>query len=330
MPSARALCLACLIALAAGPASADDERASLAAELGWVKFRVTAGRIFAVNSNYRESKTYETGNPLVGEAEVFSLDVASGSTAVHYELKTPQQHLLVDFDSRGGLTIKQRPAGAGPIAPVTFLQRRGEELKLILGPPDEQRVHRGRTLWHLMLLSPDATRQHLLPILMSLRPGWQIEETADRLEEALVQVARRGKLPEREKWSQLVEQLGSSRFSERRAAERQLREAGPSIVAFLQSMPLASLDAERRVRVERLLDSLSTSADDTPHRIALWLVDDPVIWLAVLRSGQLEHRRLAHRHLEMLLEEEIAFESEADADVRRRQVDALQTRMLTQ
>ena len=58
------------------------------------------------------------------------------------------------------------------------------------------------------------------------------------------------------------------------------------MVAYLQSIDVDDFDAERRERIERLLESLSTTADDVPQRIAMWLVDDPTIWLAILGERQ--------------------------------------------
>ncbi len=71
-------------------------------------------------------------------------------------------------------------------------------------------------------------------------------------------------------------------------------------MAYLKTLPLETLDAERRSRVERLLDSLSSTADDTPGRIAVWLIDDATVWTTVLNSDDAEHRRVAKEQLEKL------------------------------
>jgi hypothetical protein len=96
----------------------------------------------------------------------------------------------------------------------------------------------------------------------------------------------------------------------------------------LQSIDVNELDAERRECIERLLDSLSTTADDMPERMALWLIDDPTIWLAILASDKLEHRRAAHEQLEKLLAMKIDFDPAADVVVRGPQIEALRRRLL--
>jgi hypothetical protein len=164
-------------------------------------------------------------------------------------------------------------------------------------------------------------------VLEKLRPGWQLQETAVELEAALVAAAASGQTPDRQSWAKLVDQLGSERFAERRAAERQLRAAGPAVVAYLQSINIDRFDAERRERIERLLESLSTTADDVPQRIAMWLVDDPTIWLAILASNEVEHRRTAHAQLEKLLAAKVAFDPQADVTTRQSQVDSLRRRI---
>lgn len=321
------LVAAILIATGGGRAAAEDERASLAAELGWVKFRVAAGQIYVVNTSYRESKDYETGNPLVGEAEKFAMIVSARDTILNYERTTPDERLTASFGTGGELTIQRQQLGARAHTPFTFTQRRDEGMRLAVGEGKSQQIFRGRTLWHLILLAPTPTREQLVPVLESLRPGWQLQATAAELETALVAAANSGKVPDREAWAKLVEQLGSDRFTDRRAAERQLREAGPPVVAYLQSIEVDRFDAERRQRVDRLLESLSTTADDMPQRIAMWLVDDPTIWVAILASSEVEHRRTAHAQLEKLLAMKIEFDADADANVRGPLVEEVRRRV---
>jgi hypothetical protein len=327
VPRFFAAILACaIISLPTLPGRAeDDPRVSLPAELGWVKFRVTGGRIQAVNTQFRESKTYTTGNPLVGDTETFTLNVAQ-TTTLHYELKSAREQLVIDFDSPASLTIERRVGEDGKLA-LSFAQPAEGNLQLAIGDGESRKSIEAPSFWHLLLLAPAASREHLLPILDSLRPGWHLGESADGLNDALVQVAESGLVPDRTQWTKLVEQLGSDRFSERRTAERRLREAGPAVVAYLQTLPLASLDVERRVRVKRLLESLATTADDTPQRIAMWLIDDAQIWLAVLASEDAHQRRIAHEQLEKLAGMKLDFTPDADAQVRAQQIEAMRAKL---
>lgn len=313
------------LALLASSLQAEELRSSLAAELGWVKFRVTAGRLQIVNTHFRESRTFEAGNPLVGETETFRLNISASNASARYDLNTRGQRLTVDFDSPYSVTIERTPTDEDDesITPVKFVQPRDGRLQLTIGRGLKRREIKAESFWHLMLSEPEAAREHLLPILLSLRPGWPLEDTAAGIESALVQVAGSDALPDREAWAKLVDQLGSSSFADRRRAERQLRSAGPAVVAYLKTLPLETLDAERRSRVERLLDSLSSTADDTPGRIAVWLIDDATVWTTVLASDDADHRRAAHEQLEKLLGRKIEFDVDADAESRAEQINQL-------
>lgn len=304
-----------------------DGRSSLAAELGWAKFRVSAGRLTAVSTGQRNTQTADTGNPLVGIEESLRVNATKEQLSVRYELSTPQQRLVVEFLDHDVAIIERRPLGDSKAVPLRFNQPHDGPLQLAIGDGEERIVYQAGSFWHLLLSAPQPCHEHLLPILSALRPGWHLEETAGRIEDALVRVADSGALPDRSNWQQLVEQLGSARFSERRAAERQLREAGPAVVAYLRRVDLDSLDAERRVRISRLLESLSSTADDTPQRIATWLIDNPTIWLAILQSEDASRRRTATAHLSRLLDRPIDFDPDADAAQREKQLSQLRRQL---
>ncbi len=325
-------CLSTLIACSAtfSNINAQEDSGSLPAELGWVKFRITAGRLQVVNAQYRESKTMEAGNPLVGSSETFRLNVSSQSATVHYRLASPEQTLTVDFDAPNSVIIEWtagKEPSEEPLATMKYTQGSDGKVQLLVSDGGRIRTHQAESFWHLALVAREDVEQQLLPILTSLRPGWQIEQTAAGVEDALIRLAASDDLPDRARWKQLVGQLGSSSFRERRSAQRQLREAGPAVVAYLNSLPADSLDPERRARVERLIESLSTSADDTPDRIAMWLIDDPLAWVSVLESDDMGHRQTAKKQIEKLLDREIEFDSDADEGVRNRQIEKLRSEL---
>ena len=92
-------------------------------------------------------------------------------------------------------------------------------------------------------------------------------------------------------------------------------------------LPLGSMDAERKARIERLLESLSTTADDSPQRIAMWLIDDASIWLTVLGSNDLHQRQVAHQQLEKIAGTKLAFTPDADSQVRADQLEAIRAKL---
>ena len=316
----------CVLALmATGQLFAQDNTATLPSELGWIKFRIAAGRLQVASPQYRESRSYESGNPLARTSETLRLNVSAQAATVHYQRTTPHETLTVDFDSPTSVTVELLPsdAASGMIAAIKYVQRRDGPVQLTINDGQQTREHQADSFWHLMLLARKDASQTLVPILSMMRPGWPIEETADGIEKSLVKLAASPHRPDRAHWAMLVKQLGSSSFRERRRAERLLREAGPAVVAYLSALPPDSLDAEREARITRLMSSLSSSADDTPDRIAMWLIDDPLIWTTVLESAEVSRRDVARRQLEELLGRTIDFDPEGEPATRRTQVEAV-------
>ena len=304
---------------------AQDSGATLPSELGWLKFRISAGRLQVASPQYRESRSYESGNPLAGTSETLRLNVSSRTASVNYKRTTPERVTMVEFDSPNSVTIEMLPGdeNSGDFAAVKYTQPTDGAVQLVIDDGRQTRTHRGASFWHLMLLSPTDVQEHLLPVLAMLRPGWPIEETAQEIESSIIEIANSPHRPDRKRWEQLIEQLGSPSFQQRRTAERLLREAGPAVVTFLNSLSPDSLDAERRARVDRLLSSLSSSADDTPDRIAMWLIDDPLIWTVVLESEKASNRALAKTELEKILGQAVEFDTEGEPAKRRVQVEAI-------
>ena len=315
--------------------AAQETASSLPAELGWVKFRITAGRLQVASAQFRESRSYEAGDPLTGTAETMRLNVSAQSTSVNYRKTSPQSVVTVDFAAPSVVTIEVTPGEAvkddadasGHAVALKYTQNRDGPIRLLIDERDNTREHKAASFWHLMLLAPDDMQQHLLPILNSLRPGWQIAQDADQIEDALVRLADSPIRPDRDRWAKLVEELGSPSFQKRRQAERLLRQSGPAVLAYLNSLPLESMDAERRARISRLLDALSSQSDDTPDRIALWLVDDPIAWASVLDSDDETHRAIAKGQIETLLGKPIAFDPQGEQEQRAAQAKTIREQL---
>jgi hypothetical protein len=176
----------------------------------------------------------------------------------------------------------------------------------------------------LYLAEPAVCRDHLLPLLELLRPDWRLAETADRIVDVLMQGSTLdAPLPWRQ-WRRWVAELGADEFAVRRAANRQLRAAGPAIRSFLESYDTRRLDAEQRHRVRSILRVLASRSDNTsPEAIASWLSTDPRVWLAMLSDENPGQRQIAKDRLERLLEQPIEFDAAADAAARQGQIEAI-------
>lgn len=328
-------CLACSFLLLTAPNLAQETASSLPAELGWVRFRITAGRLQVASAQFRESRSYEAGNPLTGTAETMRLNVSAQSTSVSYRKTSPRSVVTVDFEAPSVVTIEVVPGEAakddagenGHAVAMKYTQKRDGPIHLLVDDGKNTRTHEADSFWHLMLLAPADMQQHLLPVLDTLRAGWQIAENAQEIERSLIRLADSPIRPNRGRWAKLVEELGSSSFQKRRQAERLLRQSGPAVLAYLNSLPVESMDAERRARISRLLDALSSESDDTPDRIALWLIDDPIVWASVLESEEEAHRVIAKEQIETLLGRPIEFDPEGQHDHRSAQAQAIREQL---
>ncbi|MGA2034658.1 MAG: hypothetical protein ABSG68_20615 [Thermoguttaceae bacterium] len=247
----------------------------------------------------------------------------NGAGSIMYERTAPEGQLTIDIGSDGqcsiNRTVKNVPAANKPDkdkpAPLSleFTQTPGEPITLSIGDKPERKVYKAKTLWHLWVVETDVCREQLLPLLELIRPQWTIPQTATAVENELVKLAKVGALPERERWAALVRQLGDDSFTKREAADRALRDAGSSILPYLQTLDANQLDAEQQFRIRRILASLvRQTTEDIPEQIVGWLADDPAVWLALLGRPDEATRRAAATRLTALLGEEPGIDPAVD------------------
>lgn len=163
----------------------------------------------------------------------------------------------------------------------------------------------------------------MVPLIEFLHPSWQLVAQATSLEETLFRRARLGDRADRRQWAAWVDDLASPQFARRNAAERQLREQGPVVLPFLEHLDPSRLDAEQAYRLRALVDALSVDSQDSGERVAVWLVEDELVWLALLDREDASKRRTALKQLETLTGHPIAFDVDAVPEVRRAQLEAL-------
>ena len=229
----------------------------------------------------------------------------AGPWRLRYERSTPQAELAVAIRPDGSAFVERRRGAEcrlshDDLPHLQFEQPAKGPVKLTVGVGDARREFQAGCLWRLVLQQPDVCRRRLLPLLESLRPGWDLAGSAARLEGALVLAAQSGVLPDRGRWAEAVDQLGSGRFSRRRAAERNLQAAGPAVAGYLRGLDPTVLDRERRGRIARILQAVSAVGDDTPPRVAAQLVDDAAVWTALAESDDPQVRAVAKRQLKKL------------------------------
>lgn len=244
---------------------------------------------------------------------------------VKYERSTPNEQISMEFFGGARAHLTRTPKGSSEAAPVEFTQSVEGMMSLAVGRNDQRRVYTGASLWHLLLAERDVCRQHLLPLLALVNDDWDLPTVSEQIEQTLIEEAGSQAPPDRRHWVALVEQLGSERFTQREAADRELRALGPLVASYLQSLDVEALDAEQRFRVRRIVLALTDARQpDTPDQVALWLAGDPQVWLALLDRDSEAARQVAARQLAHLLGRPIAFDPAADPQTREAQLKRLQ------
>jgi hypothetical protein len=286
----------------------------------WIRFEIIYGRV--VLKAMRPVQMPPRFGPGT-RRELLTIRVTGADSAMDYELTTPEEQISIRFSSADRVEIRRVPKGDAKSPSVEFRQAGTAPVSLKIGPPNP-REYRAASLWHLLLEEPAECRKSLVPLLGLLQPKWDLLKTGDEVRAILLRMADGGRLPDQRRWAEWVAQLGDSQFAKREAADRQLREAGRGVVAYLQQLDPGRLDAEQQYRVHRIIQALTVaSGEDAPEQIASWLFSDPAVWLAMLSSETESTRKTASRQLGALVGKPIDFDPAADAPTRQKQIEAL-------
>jgi hypothetical protein len=293
---------------------------------GWLRFGVVSGRIVLesvqVNNVHLESNKEKT-------KESLSIRWGNEESVIEYERLGPQEQFVLKMTNGQQLELRRTGRGASAKRPVAFVQNPHEKLVFTVGSGSGARRYVASTLWHLILAAPDETRQSLLPCLELLLPEEKLAETAADLETALLRKAQSGVPGNRPQWKKWVAQLGDERFAKRQAADRALRACDPAVLSYLQQLDFRHLDAEQQYRVQRIIEAFSRQINDnpSPEQIASWLAGDPTIWLSLLTRADAALRRTAVQQLEILLDQRVAIDPEADPATQKNRIEQLRGRL---
>jgi hypothetical protein len=326
--SALAAILAVTASLGARPAMAQVAAPAIPTmfQHKWFQIALESGRIAFVSSRVGGMST-NSATP--DRKERLSVQNNGASQALDYELATKQEKLVVQMSTSGQATLRRTPEGDSRVIPVEYQQSPREPIRVTIGPPDAPQKFEAANLWHLALREPELAKRHLFPLLQILKPEWSLEKTAAEIEAALVAAAASLERPDTAKWAALVRNLGDERFAVRESADRQLREAGRSIVVYLERLDRGRLEPEQDYRIRRILQTLSSGrgADETPERAASWLSGDPTTWWLLMRREPETTRRLAAKRLELAVGHTIQFDPAAPPGVREQQLEQIKAQL---
>ena len=257
-----------------------------------------------------------------------TVDLTGLHPAVDYSLNTPQWQLVITARNLTQFRIARELRETGTAVPFELRQSETGDLAFTWGEGDKQHQRKFPTIWHLMLVEPEAAKAHLLPILEFFRPGWNLAVSQDRITDALFANIDDEQAVPRQRWAKLLAQLSAARYAQREAADRQLRAEGKAVLSYLESLEVDKLDFEQRHRIRGIRKALTKGDDnDAPESIAAWLGGDPRVWLALLNQTDLKRREIAAKQLSRLLGEQITFDPASAPETRSQQIEALREKL---
>lgn len=259
--------------------------------------------------------------------ETLTVQVAGGAPTLSYAFGNAEREFSCEV--KQGIDVRLRLRSCrGDKSLVELRQPARGELTLTLEQSGESRELRGSSLWHLLLIEPERTQAHLVPLIELLKPSVRLAQVIEEIQTELTQVVQSSSVPTRQEVERLVEQLNHPRFRERQIADRQLRNLGPGIGPHLHALSPRQLTAEQRERVGAILEGLAGPAGDTPERVAAWLAAEPLVWVEMLRDRRRERRLLAIDQLCRLTGRSWPYDPNASGEDRDRQYQATRTELL--
>ena len=331
----------CILAMACGGGElAAQEPSSAPVFQQWIvgrtRFSLVGGRIVSSNGAWMSGvpKQVSEDGP-VREQVNFNGNGVTGSIAYIYQRSRsqgsqgndPRVTFARDMSSEGRFVLRYLD-NDHPTRYFNLTQVPGQPISLSLPPYDKPHVVQAPTVWHLLIVHADDCRQQFLPMLESIRSGWRVGLTAQAAEDELVKMAAVSRKSDREHWEAWVHQLGDPLWTRREAADRNLREVGPAVLGYLNRLNLSPLDAEQKSRLRRIVRFLSTqTGEDTPEHVAAMLIEDPLVWLALLSRPEQSTRQAAVQQLTMLLSAPIAVDPKAEPDSQAKARDELRAQI---
>ncbi len=314
-------------AAATAPGQAPDDPGApalvQAVRNGWIRLEMAAGRMELVGLPVGNVST-SSSRP--GLQERLSVRNTDGRPALDYERTSPTEKLTVNAEGDRFRIVKS-PVTSGALASVEFSQQPDEPLTLGVRTATEQRVYRARSLWHLLIVHSEPCRKHLLPLVETLRPDWNLTTLLEAIEDELRQRAAAAP-PDTATIDRLVAQLADPQFGRREAAERRLRASSPAVLSYLEGLDQGGLDAEQRFRLGRTVAALRAALADTkPQEIAAWLSGDVEVWLALLERPDPATRQLAARQLESRLGEPLGVDPQCEPADQQAELARLRERL---
>lgn len=305
----------------------EKSETTLFAASGWARLQLVLGRVAVSTIRSSQSRSVAATDPAKQLEEKLFLSSDTEIPSLRYQRVTPADTLSVELVNGQRLTIVRQPTADTDLPPLRFTQTPGAPCVLVLGDGPQARTHRADSVWHLMLEAPTDFHDQLAPILESLQPSWRFHELSARAQDELIRLAQHNRFDTHRTAELLIARLGSSNFSEREMADRELRELGLRALPILERVDRLALNREQQQRLARIQADLRMDAADSPERIAAWLVEDTEVWVAMLRNDELPVREYAAAHLSKRFKQVEQFDPAAGPEQRQAQVALLERQL---
>ena len=296
---------------------------------GSLRAEIIAGRIVLYGPPGGQARGIMVGTPDSRNRQslIIQPQSADESLVVEYEAVDGENEYHLLWSGERGLTLSREAALVGGAKQrIVYTQPVAGDVSLSFGSAPHETIS-AASLWHLLLTPPYDCRDYLSPLLEALRHDWQAAILARDLEDALFAAAPSDIRAGQQLWRKLVDELRSDHFQRRQAADHRLQSAGYAVVPFLKQLDRRGLAIEQQRRIQSICASLEHPLSDTPERAAAWLLADKPLWAALLAHPRLAQRQVAARQLSLLCDGQIAFDSEAEPDVRQAQQATIARRL---
>jgi hypothetical protein len=268
--------------------------------------------------------------PTSPQRQTLCLEAHAQSLVVRFESADATDRLTLELNEKGTLSVTRTPLAGSTLPEVCYTQwtagPTAGKVTLTIGGTSPRTIV-ASDLWQLLLAERAAAEEHLLPLLVALRPNWRLAAELDAIESALVAQAGADVLESHRAWGAWLDDLDHADFSRRQNADASLRAAGQPVLAFLRQLDLRELNSERRRRVRAIVADMPDGSPDSADRVADWLVADKRVWLALLARGNLDQRIAASEHLAHLCRRPLPFNPQGTAAERTAQLAELTAKL---
>jgi len=318
------LCAAVYAAsFAVSPLSADDlaMSPSLARVRSLYDLTVESGRIVARSDHRGRSSTSSSSSG--SKLERLSVNLHGNWPRLDYHRSSPEYDVSININGGADVAIECIDRRNEADRTVKFRQQPEGPISLLIEVDGQANEYKAEGWWHMLLVHEDVARTELVPLLRILEPEWRPLETAGEVQQWLFRFAAGEDAPNRQRWEELIAQLGDEKFERRREAEIELRDFGQQMVGYLQTLDLSEQSPEQRFRIRRIVKALTGAGNDSPALVAKRLQSEPMIWMAMLDSEDLHQRTVAKGQLEAAIGKPIAFDVDGEEATRRAQLALL-------